>query len=231
MAGANRVLCGTKRLPAKIEIEQTERPNMKISKYFALLAVTMLPLLPAAAQTALTPISSSGAAYKLPPGAAEVEKLTESGVGDDVVLSYIGQAQIYYNLSAADIVALKSAGVSSPAVTAMLNHDSALHNQQMAVSSTPVTTTQSASAPMAAAPNPASTTAVVVAPTPAPQVEVIPISPGPDYMWTSGWWSWNSGAWIWSGGYWGYPTRPGNVWYHGNYYHGRGYGSVRGCRH
>jgi hypothetical protein len=211
---------------------------MKIQQNFAVLAIAMLQLLTASAQDSPAPTSPSGPAYKLSPGATEVEKLAQSGVGGDVILSFIGQLQSFYDLSAADIVALKSAGVSSQAVTAMLNHDSALRNQQAAAnpaasapSSTPATPAQSTSAPTAAAPSPVSTSVVVAAPTPAPppQVEVIAVSPGPDYLWTPGCWSWNGGAWIWIGGYWHYPTRPGHVWI-GGYWagHGRGHHWVGG---
>jgi len=211
---------------------------MKISKYCAALALTLLPLLAGFAQSTPTaPASQKNEAPLLSWGAAEVEKLVRSGVGDDVVLSFIAQSQVYFSLSAADIVALKSAGVSSQAVAAMLDHDSAMHNQQLASTPgasaaypTPVTTVPSAPAPATETSNPASTTTVVVTPSPAPAppVEVIPVSPGPDYLWTPGWWSWNGGAWIWFGGYWGHPTRPGHVWFKGNFYHGRGAESFRG---
>jgi WXXGXW repeat (2 copies) len=210
---------------------------MRIQQDFAVLAITLLQLFTASAQTSPTRTSPSGSAYMLPPGATEVEKLTQSGVGDDVVLSYIGQSQIYYNLSAADIVALKKAGVSSQAVTAMLNHDSALRTQQQ--SSSPATapaaapqttvTQFDATAPTAIANPTSGNTTVVVQSAPPPQVEVIPVTPGPDYVWTPGFWSWNSGAWIWIGGYWHYPSRPGHVWIGGHWAgHGRGRAWVGG---
>src|SRR6266496_4120465 len=52
------------------------------------------------------------------------------------------------------------------------------------------------------------TTVITPSEPPPPQVEVIPVSRGPDYLWTPGCWLWNGGAWIWFGGYWGHPTRP-----------------------
>jgi hypothetical protein len=223
---ANGLSGGTKTPHTRFKAEQTERPKMKIQQSFAVLAIAMLQLLTASAQNSPTSNSSSGAAYKLSPGASEVAKLAQSGVGDDVVLSYIGQSQIYYNLSAADIVGLESAGVSSQAVTAMLNHDSALHNQQLAAnpaasaaSSTPATTAQPITA--------ATTIVVTPPPAPAPQVEVIPVSPAPDYVWTPGCWSWDGSVWVWFGGYWGYPVRPGHVWHNGGFYHGRGVDVIR----
>jgi hypothetical protein len=217
----------------------TERPKMTIQRYYALLVIATLQLFTGSAQTAPDSSPPSSMAYKLSPGATEVEKLAEAGVGEDVILAYIGQSPAYFNLSAADIAALTSAGVSSQAVTAMLNHDGALHNQQLAenlsassASSTPVTPTQSTTVATTTTSSPPSSTSIVVTPppAPAPQVEVIPASPGPDYIWTPGWWSWNGGAWIWFGGYWGYPVRPGHIWLNGRFYHGRGVEVIRGHR-
>jgi hypothetical protein len=68
-------------------MKQRERPNMKTPRYFAVLAITLLPLLITRAQTSPIPSSPSGTADKLSPGATEVEKLAQSGVGNDVVLS------------------------------------------------------------------------------------------------------------------------------------------------
>src|SRR4030095_11532668 len=119
----------------------TERPDMRIPKYFTLLAVTMLPLLTGSSQTANPATEpTANAPSNLSPGAAEVAKLVQSGVSDDVVRAFIGQSQSYYNLAPADIVSLKNAGVSSQAVTAMLNHDSALRTQQQSSSPAAETT-------------------------------------------------------------------------------------------
>jgi hypothetical protein len=68
----------------------------------------------------------------------------------------------------------------------------------------------------------------VAPPPPALKVEVVPVSPGPDYMWTPGWWSWNGYDYIWFGGYWDFPVRPGHVWHDGRFYHGRGVEVIRG---
>jgi hypothetical protein len=210
------------------------RPNMKIQKYLTLLAVTMLPLLRGFSQIANPPAASAAnAPSTLSPGAAEVGKLAQSGVSDDVVQAFIRQSQSYYNLSAADIASLKNAGVSSLAVTAMLNHDSALRTQQQSSSPTAATaassqTTVTQSDPPIANPTSANTT-VVVQSAPTPQVEVIPATPGPDYLWTPGYWSWNGGTWIWIGGYWHYPSRPGHLWIGGHWAgHGRGRAWVGG---
>jgi hypothetical protein len=209
---------------------------MRIPKCFTLLAVAMVPLLTGFSQT-VSPSSTSPAKTPaiLPSSADEVVKLAQSGVGDPVVLAFIAQSHSYYNLSGADITALNVAGVSSQVLTAMLNHDSALRVQEQ--SSSPVTATAFAPQPAVTQPGAVSATATanqpssitVITPSepPPPQVEAVPVSPGPDYLWTPGWWSWNGGGWIWFGGFWAHPTRPGHVWFRRDFYHGRGAESFR----
>jgi hypothetical protein len=210
---------------------------MRIPKCFTLLAVAMLPLLAGFSQT-VNPSTApqANAPATLPSSADEVVRLAQSGVGDQVVLAFIGQSQSYYNLSGADITALKNAGVSSQVLTAMLDHDGALHAQ--AQSSSPVAATAVAPQPTVTQPGVVSATAianqtpattlVTQSELPPLQVEVVPISPGPDYVWDPGWWSWNGGAWFWIGGRWHYPVRPGHVWFKGNFNHGRGAELFRG---
>ena len=209
---------------------------MKIPKCFPLLAVAVLPLLAGFSQTvnpSTAPQANAPAA--LPSSADEVVRLAQSGVGDQVVLAFIGQSQSYYNLSGADITSLKNAGVSSQVLTAMLDHDGALRAQEQP--SSPATATPVAPQPTVTQPGAVSATAIAnqtptvitQSETPPPQVEFIPVSPAPDYLWTPGCWSWNGGAWIWFGGYWGHPTRPGHVWVGGHWVsHGRGAESFRG---
>jgi hypothetical protein len=208
----------------------TKGPVMKLKTYLVLAAVIALPLATLFAQSST---ESQPRTPALSPGGAEVVQLAQSGVGDDVILGFISHSQVYYNLTAADIVALKNSGVSPKAVTAMLNHDVTLHNQQLASNARPVTTTEStdsATPPTASSPAAATTVVVTPPPMPAPQIEVIPVCPGPDYEWTPGWWSWNGGAWIWFRGYWGYPVRPGHIWHDGRFYHGHGVEVIRGHR-
>src|SRR5437899_6828213 len=52
---------------------------------------------------------------------------------------------------------------------------------------------------------PPGATVVTQAP-PAPQVEVLPVAPGPAYVWAPGYWSWSVGGWVWVGGH--YIVRP-----------------------
>src|SRR5437762_14007814 len=76
-----------------------------------------VPSMTAGATTVATNIS---------PAAADVIRLAESGVGDDVVLAYIQNSQSTFNLGADDVLYLRDVGVSSTVITAMLNHDTTL---------------------------------------------------------------------------------------------------------
>src|SRR5437764_4727840 len=106
---------------------------MKKTTWMGLLAAASLPLNFANAQdpTAPTPDNpppAAGAAAvpaNISPGAADVIRLAESGVGDDVVLAYIQNSQATFNLGADDLLYLRDVGLSSPVMTAMLNHDTA----------------------------------------------------------------------------------------------------------
>src|SRR5437879_11578044 len=100
---------------------------MKTPKCCTLLAVAMLPLIAGFCQT-VNPSTApqANAPATLPSSADEVVRLAQSGVGDQEVLAFIGQSQSYYNLSGADIMALKNTGVSSQVLTVMLDHDSGL---------------------------------------------------------------------------------------------------------
>ena len=117
---------------------------MRTPKCFTLLVVAMLPLLAGFAQT-VNPSAAPQTNAPLPSSAGEVVRLAQSGVGDPVVLAFIGQSPSYYNLSGADITALKDACVSSQVLTAMLDHDGALHAQTQ--SSSPVAATAVAPQP------------------------------------------------------------------------------------
>ena len=92
-------------------------------------------------------------------------------------------------------------------------------------------------APAPAAPStpqqpPASTSATIVeqAPPP-PQVEVVPVTPGPDYYWVPGYWTWR-GTWVWVGGRWAVRPWHGAVWVGGHWgRHGHGYIWIGGQWH
>jgi hypothetical protein len=74
-----------------------------------------------------------------PPNVAEVVKLAQSKVGDEVVIAFIKNSQSPFGLSAGDVLALKDAGLSSPVVAAMLSHDTGLKPRHEALATPPPT--------------------------------------------------------------------------------------------
>jgi len=46
---------------------------------------------------------------------------------------------------------------------------------------------------------------------PAPIVETVTVSPGPDFVWVGGNWVWH-GHWVWTRGHWMRPPHAGAVW-------------------
>ena len=53
----------------------------------------------------------------------------------------------------------------------------------------------------------------VDAPPPPPRHEVIVgVRPGPDYVWTAGYWDGSPGHYVWVGGHWDRPPHPHAVW-------------------
>lgn len=60
----------------------------------------------------------------LPPELAEVARLTESGVDQKVVLSYVQKTPLPYSASADQIVYLRDLGVSEPVLQAVIEHGS-----------------------------------------------------------------------------------------------------------
>jgi len=130
-----------------------------------------------------------------PLSVADVKALARAGVSDDVIISQIRNTHTVYRLGAADIIALRDAGVNNRVIDYMIN--------------TP------ASSPVAV---PGSVT-YVAQPPPPPPVETVVVAPAPGYVWISGEWAWN-GRWLWVGGHWGYPPHPRAVWVRTYWYQG-----------
>lgn len=111
---------------------------MKSVLWVGLVAVLSLPLNITRGQQLAVPAPETGpqkpvtavAPAKISPAVAEVVRLAESGVGDDVVLAYIQNSQAYFNLGADDVLYLRDVGISSVVITAMLNHDTVLRSQE-----------------------------------------------------------------------------------------------------
>ena|SRR5690349_16115341 len=76
-----------------------------------------------------------------------------------------------------------------------------------------------------APPPPPPNTVVVAQAPPTPQVEVVPVAPGPEYVWAPGYWSVGvGGGWVWIGGRYVIRPHPHAVWVGGHWgRRGRGY--------
>src|SRR5438105_10829874 len=60
---------------------------------------------------------------RLSPWSAEVQKLAQAGIDDEVVLAFIDTAGTF-NLTSAQIIQLRDHGVSGPVINGMMQHDS-----------------------------------------------------------------------------------------------------------
>ncbi len=63
------------------------------------------------------------------PAVAEVVRLAESGVAEDIVMAYIQNSPAGFNLSADQILYVRDLGLTSQVITAMLNRDALLRSQ------------------------------------------------------------------------------------------------------
>jgi hypothetical protein len=106
-------------------------------------------------------------AQDFPAGVQEVIKLTQAGIGDDVILAQIKNANTTYNLSADQIITLKNDGVSQPVIKALLTSGG---------TPAPATPPAPAPAPAPAAPAPAVTTVVPAPTTPPPDASAPAVS-------------------------------------------------------
>jgi hypothetical protein len=57
----------------------------------------------------------------------------------------------------------------------------------------------------------------VVRQPPVERVEVVPASPGPQYVWVNGYWSWRRGGYEWVAGQWVVPARGYHEWVPGRW--------------
>jgi hypothetical protein len=111
----------------------------------------------------------------------EIERLTQAGVEESVVLSYINNSAGTFNLTADQIISLKALGASSQVINAMLEHDRELISGERPMTASapppPPPAVQAAFAAAFPAPSPASAPATSVA-TPAPPPNGSNIAPG-----------------------------------------------------
>ena len=107
-------------------------PDVRRAAAFAVwIGIVTLSGWAAAAAEGTPPTPPSGtmsepSAEEIPAGALEVVRLAESGVEEDVILTYIDGASKLFALEADDIIHLNDLGISSGIVTAMLRRDAAL---------------------------------------------------------------------------------------------------------
>jgi hypothetical protein len=107
---------------------------MKKWSWVGLVGLVTLPLLLGYAQPP-PPTAPAASQADLPappavsPTVAEVVRLAESGVGEDVIMAYIQNSPGAFDLSADQILYVKDVGLSSQVITAMLNRDAALRSQ------------------------------------------------------------------------------------------------------
>ena len=113
---------------------------MKTRNWIAVFGAVVLPIVQAFPQPSTPePSTVPGQAPPAPavpanfsPGANEVIRLSEAGTTEDVIVAYIQRSTAPFNLSADQIVYLKDIGLSSTAITDMLNRDRDLQAQGQA---------------------------------------------------------------------------------------------------
>jgi hypothetical protein len=93
---------------------------------------------------------SAGAPANISPAAAEMIKMAESGVTEDVLVAYAQKSPTRYDLTADTILYLKDLGLTSTVITAMVNRDGSLRSNSQAEAPAP----QYQSPPPAAQPGP-----------------------------------------------------------------------------
>ncbi len=83
--------------------------------------VTPVAPQPAAPALGAAPAPAETAPGRLPYGVADVLKLTQAQVSEEVVLNYVLNSGTVYNLGSKDIIYLRNQGVSDRVITTMMN--------------------------------------------------------------------------------------------------------------
>jgi len=73
------------------------------------------------------------APFQTSAGVKEVIKLAESGVGEEVILAYIENSTVAYQLSVEEILYLNDLGVSVPVIAGMIHHGNVLREKETKV--------------------------------------------------------------------------------------------------
>lgn len=86
------------------------------------------------------------AATKFSVGIDEILKMVEAGVSKDVIKTFIENSPVPYNLSASDLIALKSRGVTDDLTTALMKRGAVMRTQANQAVADPTSTEPRASA-------------------------------------------------------------------------------------
>jgi hypothetical protein len=145
-----------------------------------------LPVMRGYAQPApetVTPESPAGSVnppVAVSPAVAEVLRLAESGVGEEVVLAYIQNSAGGFSLSADQILYLRDVGLSSQLISAMLSRDAGLRGQPQPIQPQP-----EQQPPPGAEPGPNGPDVPVEAPLTPQSTEVVSPPPQVNYFYSS----------------------------------------------
>ncbi len=109
----------------------------------ALLLTLSLPFGVRAGVISTNAIAASRSAGRNAAGVGDILRMQKAGISNDVIKTYIETSPLAYNLSAADIIAMRDHGVPPDIITAALIHDEELRAQttQAAVQPAPTITT------------------------------------------------------------------------------------------
>ena len=140
-----------------------------------------------------------------PPSVADIKMLAKGGVSEEVILSQIRNSHAAYRLSTADILDLKDAGVGEKVIDFMINTGGGPMTPPPALVAPPVVVNTPP-------PSPPPVEAVEGSEPPPQVVEQVVVSPGPGYIWISGFWAWHHHRWEWVRGHWDLPPRRGAIW-------------------
>lgn len=150
-----------------------------------------------------------------PPSVADIKILAKGGVSEEVILSQIRNSHAAYRLSTADILDLKDSGVSEKVIDFMINTAGG-SSMSPPPAPAPIAPPVVVNSPP---PSPSPVEAVEGSDAPPPIVEQVVVSPGPGYVWISGFWAWHHHHWEWVRGHWDLPPRRGAIWVVGGWEH------------
>jgi len=226
----------------------------KILGFLGAVIGVMIPIATVCGQAAATPPAAAPAEMpRFSPDLAEVVKMVQSNKSQDEMITQVKTCPRMYNLSATDAVNLDKFGVPPKVVLAIVEHDRVLQTEIFKPAPGPETPAASHEAAGQGGAKPAKyvkpvsdsvvsrpkgtppptdpkpkrvwTSSIIVekAP-PAPKLELVPKSPGHDFIWIRGHWSWKTGAWTWEEGYWSQRPGPDIQWMDGEWArHGKGW--------